>query len=249
MVPASASGLYIAAHAYSRACGPACDLAYGSARAAGVTRPGGRGAGRGAGRGGGRAGGRAGAPRGGRGAARTRKPAGGPKRARGASRPARRASSAEQSVGAALEAVRRLVRALRIGASQARDAAGISSAELFVLRALDERGPVESLNELAARTYTDQSSASPIVDRLHRRRLIRRQRSAVDARRITIALTSAGRALLARAPVPPQAEVITALHRMGSGERDALARGLTRLVAQMGLAGLRSAMLFEDPPT
>ncbi len=154
----------------------------------------------------------------------------------------------EASVGGALEAVRRLVRALRLSANRARDTVGVSSAELFILRALHEGGPVASLNELADRTFTDQSSASPVVERLRRRRLIRRRRSTIDARRVTIELTETGRALLERAPLPPQAGVITALRRMPAAERESLARGLSRLVAEMGLARGQGAMLFEEPP-
>ncbi len=158
-----------------------------------------------------------------------------------------RAARAEASVGKALEAVRRVVRALRLSANRARESVGVSSAELFILRALNDGGPVASLNELAARTYTDQSSASPVVERLRRRRLIRRRRSAIDGRRVTIELTDSGRALLQRAPLPPQAGVIAALHRMSGAERDSLARGLTRLVVEMGLDHGQGAMLFEEP--
>jgi MarR family transcriptional regulator, lower aerobic nicotinate degradation pathway regulator len=158
------------------------------------------------------------------------------------------AARADATVRDALEAVRRLVRALRLGANRARETVGVSSAELFVLGVLQEGGPAASLNELAARTYTDQSSASPVVERLRRRRLIRRQRSPVDARRVTIELTDSGQALLDLAPSPPQAGLILALRRMAPADRDALARGLSRLVTEMGLAELRSAMLFEDPP-
>lgn len=158
-----------------------------------------------------------------------------------------RVARAEASVGKALEAVRRLVRALRLSANRARESVGVSSAELFILRALNDGGPAASLNELAARTYTDQSSASPVVERLRRRRLIRRRRSAIDGRRVTIELTDSGRALLQRAPLPPQAGVITALHRMSGAERDSLARGLGRLVVEMGLDHGQGAMLFEEP--
>jgi MarR family transcriptional regulator, lower aerobic nicotinate degradation pathway regulator len=158
-----------------------------------------------------------------------------------------RVARAEASVGKALEAVRRLVRALRLSANRARESVGVSPAELFILRALNDGGPAASLNELAARTYTDQSSASPVVERLRRRRLIRRRRSAIDRRRVTIELTDSGRALLQRAPLPPQAGVITALHRMSGPERDSLARGLSRLVSEMGLDQGRGAMLFEEP--
>jgi DNA-binding MarR family transcriptional regulator len=189
--------------------------------------------------------------------ARTARPGPGGARANGMPMPSADASAddaaeariarAEASVGKALEAVRRLVRALRLSANRARESVGVSSAELFILRALNDGGSAASLNELAARTYTDQSSASPVVERLRRRRLIRRRRSTIDGRRVTIELTDSGRALLQRAPLPPQAGVITALQRMSGAERDSLARGLGRLVAEMGLDHGQSAMLFEEP--
>jgi DNA-binding MarR family transcriptional regulator len=60
-----------------------------------------------------------------------------------------------------LNALRRIVRDLRLGARDAERSAGISGAQLFVLQALaDERA--SSLNELADRTHTDQSSVSVV---------------------------------------------------------------------------------------
>jgi DNA-binding MarR family transcriptional regulator len=147
----------------------------------------------------------------------------------------------------ALDSVRRLVRALRLGANRAHESAGISSAELFILRALEENGPANSLNELAARTYTDQSSASPVVTRLQRRHLIRRQRSEHDRRRISIELTDRGRQVLSRAPDAPQSGIIAALRRLPPADRTQIARALTKLVEQMGLDDERATMLFEEP--
>jgi DNA-binding MarR family transcriptional regulator len=153
----------------------------------------------------------------------------------------------DHSVRDTLEAVRRLVRALRRGAQRAEHAAGLSTAELFILHALGQ-GPVRSLNELAARTFTDQSSASPVVSRLQRRRLLRRTRSPEDGRRVVIELTRAGDALLARSPRPPQQTLVAALERLPLRDRHALARELTRLTTEMGLAGEPATMLFEELP-
>jgi MarR family transcriptional regulator, lower aerobic nicotinate degradation pathway regulator len=154
---------------------------------------------------------------------------------------------ADESVRATLDAVRRIVRALRSGARRSETATGLTSAELFIVHALGT-GPARSLNELAERTFTDQSSASPVVERLRQRGLVRRERSAEDGRRVVIALTPAGRAALANAPEAPQEAIIDAISRLSPTDRRALARTLTRLVAEMGLAGERPAMLFEEPP-
>jgi DNA-binding MarR family transcriptional regulator len=154
-----------------------------------------------------------------------------------------RTSGAE--VRATLDAIRRLVQGIRSPSRRAADAGGLTAAELFVLHALRE-APAHSLNELAARTYTDQSTASPVVERLRRRGYVRRERSSEDARRVVIALTVAGRATVERSPEAPQSAMISALGRLPPRDRRALARGLTRLVVEMGLSREPAAMLFED---
>src|SRR5215472_13690155 len=61
-------------------------------------------------------------------------------------------------VRATLDAIRRLVQGIRSPSRRDVAAAGLTAAELFVLHALRD-APAQSLNELAARTYTDQSTA------------------------------------------------------------------------------------------
>jgi DNA-binding MarR family transcriptional regulator len=155
-----------------------------------------------------------------------------------------RTTGAGADVRATLDAIRRLVQGIRSPSRRDADAAGLTAAELFVLHALRD-APAQSLNELAARTYTDQSTASPVVERMRRRGLIKRERSSEDARRVVIALTAAGRAAVERAPEAPQSAMIAALARLPTRDRRALARGLTRLVIEMGLEHER-AMLIED---
>ena len=98
-----------------------------------------------------------------------------------------------------MNAVRSIVRALRVNTRAIELKMGISLAQLFVLQQLAER-PADSLNELADRTATHQSSVSVVVRRLVERGLVSRTTSTVDKRRIEIAVTAAGRALRQRGP-------------------------------------------------
>src|SRR5580658_6655719 len=75
-----------------------------------------------------------------------------------------------------MDALRRVVRALRLTARDAERSAGISGAQLFVLQSLADQAAA-SLNELAERTLTDQSSVSVVVKRLVARRLVARKPS------------------------------------------------------------------------
>src|SRR5918912_3802717 len=120
----------------------------------------------------------------------------------------RRTPERSAELTSALDAIRRIVQALRVSARTSEQRLGVSGAQLFVLHALAE-APAKSLNDLAARTFTHQSSVSVVVERLVRRRLVSRTRSAEDARRVTLALTATGRALLDSAPEVAQVRLVT----------------------------------------
>src|ERR1043165_8942088 len=99
----------------------------------------------------------------------------------------------------ALDSVRTIVRALRLNTREIELKIGISLAQLFVLQQVAER-PAESLNDLADRTATHQSSVSVVVRRLVDRGLVSRKSSTIDKRRVQIAATAAGGNLLKGAP-------------------------------------------------
>jgi MarR family transcriptional regulator, lower aerobic nicotinate degradation pathway regulator len=144
-----------------------------------------------------------------------------------------------------MNALRRIVRELRLSARVAEQKAGISGAQLFVLQALAD-GSAASLNELADRTFTDQSSVSVVVKRLVARKLVARITSRVDARRIELALTPAGRRLLARCPEPTQVRLVSALEQLSGRELASLSEGLASLASEMGVGGHAAGMLFEE---
>src|SRR6059058_6421056 len=98
-----------------------------------------------------------------------------------------------------MNAVRSIVRAQRINTRAIELKMGISLAQLFVLQQLADK-PAESLNELAERTATHQSSVSVVVRRLVDRGLVTRVAATSDRRRVQIALTSAGEQMLRGAP-------------------------------------------------
>ena len=162
-------------------------------------------------------------------------------------RPAAGRSAPQRSaeLTSALDAIRRIVQALRVSSRTAEQRLGVSGAQLFVLHALAD-APADSLNDLAARTFTHQSSVSVVVERLVRRRLVSRSRSPQDARRVTLTLTTAGRALLESAPETAQVRLVSALRRLSDRECRALTRVLEKLVRTMGATGVPPALFFED---
>ena len=148
-------------------------------------------------------------------------------------------------IRAVMDALRRIVRTLRISARAAEARLGISSAQVFVLHQLRKRD-ASSIDELAQRTLTHQSSVSAVVGRLAARGLVNRRTAPDDARRTRISLTAAGRALLLIAPEVSQARLIAALEQLQPSRQLALARDLTALVHALEVSGDPPAMFFED---
>jgi DNA-binding MarR family transcriptional regulator len=145
----------------------------------------------------------------------------------------------------ALDAVRRIVRVLRRSSAGSEREHGIGGAQLFVLHQL-ATAPAGSINELAERTYTDQSSVSVVVRRLVEQGLVTRRPGAEDARRRELRLTVAGRRLVNRAPPPAQVRLIEGLKALQPEELAGLRRVLDRVVRGMGAAAEPASMLFTD---
>ena len=146
-------------------------------------------------------------------------------------------------VTAVLDALRRIVRDLRQSSRTTERDFGIGGAQLFVLQQLSE-SPLDSINELADRTYTHQSSVSVVVRRLVEQGLVVRRPAAADRRRRELKLTAAGRRVVARAPVTAQVRLINALLRLPEPQLARLERLLRRVVRTMGAAGEPAEMLF-----
>src|ERR1700755_1581370 len=156
-------------------------------------------------------------------------------------------ASDRQTVERAMNAVRSIVRAQRINTRAIELKMGISLAQLFVLQQLAER-PSDSLNDLAERTATHQSSVSVVVRRLVERGLVSRTSSSADKRRIEIDLTPAGRALLTDAPTTIQMQLINGLSHMSGDEQGELADLLEDWLraAKIDLAAPPMLGEFED---
>ena len=149
---------------------------------------------------------------------------------------------------AVLDAFRRIVQGLRESSRAAEQRAGVSGAQLFVLQTLAE-APRLSLNELAERTRTHQSSVSAVVARLVRARLIERRTAPGDARRAELSLTARGHSRLRSAPRTAQERLVAMVDRLPARERLRLAATLERLVDGMGLAKQRPAAMFDETAT
>jgi DNA-binding MarR family transcriptional regulator len=150
-----------------------------------------------------------------------------------------------KSTREALDALRRITQALREASRDAERELGISGAQVFVLQKLAEV-PSQSLNELAVRTCTHQSSVSVVIGRLVDRGLVTRRRAVGDQRRLELVLTPDGRRLAKRTPDAVQARLIHAIDALPARSRDQLALLLKTVVAGINATGRKARMFFDD---
>lgn len=87
---------------------------------------------------------------------------------------------------------------------------GLTHPQYLVMLALWERSP-RTLNDLAADLALDPATASPLVKRLEKEGLIKRERSNEDERRLDIRLSPAGHTLRQQALDVPH-RVMAAVH-------------------------------------
>ena len=144
-----------------------------------------------------------------------------------------------------MNGLRRIVRALHRSHRLAEQKFALSAAQLLVMQRLAEV-PSLSVNELAKRTFTHQSTVSVVVTRLVGRGLVRRTRADDDARRAELALTASGRVLLQRAMSSALAQLIDALDAMSTSRLRLIGGCLDSIVGALGVSAEPPGMFFED---
>jgi DNA-binding MarR family transcriptional regulator len=144
-----------------------------------------------------------------------------------------------------MDAVRHLVSALSASARAVEHSTGISGAQLFILRQLADADAPLSVNDLAERTRTHQSTVSGVLARLVARRLVTRTTAPDDARRVAITLTARGRTLAAAAPPTAQTQIVRGLAAIPPVERGQLADTLEAWLEASGLGGEPAPLFFE----
>src|SRR5690349_12457055 len=148
------------------------------------------------------------------------------------SAPVPTSSERGDDVGIILDALRSIIRELRLASREAEQRVGVHGAQLHALRRLSD-SPATSLTELAERTHTDISSVSVVVGRLVEQGLVARKSADDDRRRLSLGLTARGRAVLRRAPETGTSRLLRAAAHLSDREVHALATGLSRLVDGM----------------
>jgi DNA-binding MarR family transcriptional regulator len=151
----------------------------------------------------------------------------------------------DEAIQSVMDSLRRVVRCLRKASRQSEQNIGLRAAQVFVLQQLSKFAPL-SMNELAERTYSHQSTVSVVVDELVRMRLVDRSTASHDRRRVVLNLTKAGRSRIVNRHPIVQEKMIQALGRMPVAKQKSLAKLLKEFIAHTSVAYESPQFFFEN---
>ncbi len=137
--------------------------------------------------------------------------------------------------------IRRIVRAVDLHSKRLVEACGLTGPQLAVLHAVDRLGPCAP-STVAREVHLSQATVTGIVQRLERRGLLERARSATDRRSVLVSVSPAGAELLAAAPSLLQDRFRMRLRSLEEWERHQILATLQRV------AGLMAAEQIDASP-
>ena len=146
-----------------------------------------------------------------------------------------------------LNSFRCLVKSLRVADRAGLKEHGLGASQVYVLHELERDSPL-SINELAERTATDQSTVSVVVAKLIAKGLVVRERSEKDARRLELTLTARGHRVVRELPPPIQHSIIEGVQRLAPARAKELAASLQEICDVLGIREAHPPMLFADEP-
>jgi len=102
-------------------------------------------------------------------------------------------------------------------------AADLTISQFGVLEALLHKGPL-CQRDIAAKILKSSGNMTMVIDNLEKRGLVRRERDSEDRRYLTVHLTAAGSALIAKVFVDVAAAIVTEMGSLTAIEQEQLGR-------------------------
>ncbi len=143
--------------------------------------------------------------------------------------------------------IRRIIRAIDLQSRRLQDEHKLTGPQLATLRGAQKLGEV-SISILARAVHLSQPTVSGILNRLERRGLVVRKRSADDRRSVVIGMTEEGLSVLDEAPSLLQDRFRAELARLEGWERHWMLSALERIASMMDAEGIDAAPILEVGP-
>lgn len=144
-----------------------------------------------------------------------------------------------------LISLRQIIRAIDLHSKKLERESGLTGPQLLVMQLVGTYGEVTS-GIVAREVSLSQATVTTILDRLERKGLLKRERSAHDKRKVLVSLTEAGGAALEAAPTLMQESFIRAFNQLEDWEQTLILSSLQRISEMMNATDLDAAPLLDS---
>ena len=143
-----------------------------------------------------------------------------------------------------LKAIRRVIRATDLHSRQVTRVSGLTSSQLILLKAVRDNN-LSTISELANNISLSQATLTSILDRLEKSGLVKRERSELDKRKVSVRLTDEGVSVLERAPEPLQDTFVRQFGALKDWERSMIMASLQRVAEMMDAGDIDASPLLD----
>jgi MarR family transcriptional regulator, organic hydroperoxide resistance regulator len=144
-----------------------------------------------------------------------------------------------------MQSLRRIMKSIQDYSQTVSIHYGITGPQLWVLKTIYQSGSL-SLGELSKAMYLHPSTISGVVDRLEKKRFLRRERTGTDRRVVKVLLTAKGNRIVRKAPKPIQGKMIYGLRKLKKPELLLIHGSILKLVEIMEAQDVKVTFFFDQ---
>lgn len=143
-----------------------------------------------------------------------------------------------------IDNIRRVFQVVNEQSKKAKRETGLTGPQLWAIKMIGDLSPVR-VSDLAARMYLHPATVVGILNRLELQGLIKRMRTSEDRRIVTIELTDAGNAIMAKAPQVAQGLLVAGMEVLPLKRLKDISSGLEELVNILGAQELPPQLILS----
>jgi DNA-binding MarR family transcriptional regulator len=144
-----------------------------------------------------------------------------------------------------LISLRQIIRAIDLHSKRLERESGLTGPQLLVLQLVGNSGEITA-SVIARNVSLSQATVTSILDRLERKNMLKRDRSASDKRKVLVTLTEAGQQALEKAPRLLQESFINSFSCLEDWEQSQILSTLQRVAGMMNASELDAAPLLDS---
>lgn len=144
-----------------------------------------------------------------------------------------------------LVSLRQIIRAIDLHSKKLERESGLTGPQLLIMQLIGTQGEVTS-GVIAREVSLSQATVTSILDRLERKGMLKRERSAHDKRKVLVSLTEEGGEALEKAPTLMQESFIRAFNQLEDWEQSLILSSLQRVSDMMNATDLDAAPLLDS---